>query len=233
MFCIYAMVLMISFISSYPHCLFKTSLQECRRRQIILEGLQRELNCEPPPVDNSGYFWPYFTNRKQREKLSQIQQQGSCDDEEEAAIIELAGEENVIIPDDDIMCEDMWCCNTTQDISQDTDQDVIENTQYIIHDTSSCDLQDTHHSQGTSQGIIENPQYIIHDTTSCDLQDTNVHVYNTQDTNQELSDAEVEDCIKQLIQRGVSTVRSHCCHGGMLIIRYNRKESSQEISKTC
>ena len=165
------------------------------------------MGCEPPPVDNSGYLWPYFTNRKQREKISKIQQeqqQGSCDDEEEAIVELITGEEHVIIPDDEIMCEDMLCY-TTQDISQDTsttDQDVIENPQYIIHDTSSCDLQDTHHTQDTSRDIIENPQYIIHETSSCDL----------QDTNEGPSDAEVEDCIRQLIQRGVSTVRSHCCH---------------------
>lgn len=179
------------------------------------------MGCEPPPVDNnSSYYWPYFTNRKQREKLSQKQQQqqqGSCEDEEEAIVELITGEEHAIIPDDEIMCEDMWCCDTTQDISQDTsttdkDQDVIENPQYIIHNTSSCDLQDTHHTQDTSQDIIENPQYIIHDTSSCDL----------QDTNQELSDTEVEDCIRQLIQRGVSTVRSHCCHGDMYKLQQER-----------
>ena len=196
--------------------MFKTSLEECRRRQIILERLQKEINCEPPPVNSSAYYWPYFTNRKQREKLSQIQPQGSCDDQEDSIIQQITEEDIIIANDDDIMCEDMWCCDTTQDISQDTtymdaDQDVIENAQYIIHDTSSCDLQDTsvHHTQDTSQDIIENPQYIIHDTSSCDLQDTRVY------DSQELSDEEMEDCIRQLIQKGVSTVRSHCCHGDM------------------
>ena len=168
-------------------------------------------------MDKSAYLWPYLTNRKQREKLSEIQQQGSCDDDEEAMVEQITHvDEDDILDDDDIMCEHMWYCDTTQDISQDTNLDQEENSQYIIHDPSSCDLQDTS-AQDTSQDIIENSQYIIHDTSSCDLQDTNVDVYDSQDTNQRLSDEEMEDCIRQLIQRGISTVRLNCCHGDVLI----------------
>ena len=52
-------------------------------------------------------------SQRAREKLSKIQQhhQGSCDDEEEAMVELITEEEHAIIPDDEIMCEDMWCCD--------------------------------------------------------------------------------------------------------------------------
>ena len=201
-------------ISSYPHCLFKTGLDECKRRQVILERLQKKMNCEPPPMDDKTYFWPYLSNRKQREKLAEMQKE-SCDLDDEEAIVEQITCDTVVegvVMDDDILCDDVWNSDvTTQDISQDTNYldttDTIDNTQYVIHGTSSCDLQDTslQHAQDTNQDIIESPHYIIQSSSSCDLQDTTGHV---QDTNREpLSDQEVEDCIRELIQRGVSTVR--------------------------
>ena len=178
------------------------------------------MNCEPPPFDHStAYFWPYCTNRKQREKLAKMHQQKSCEDEEEAIIGQITQdcvEEQVTNEDDDIMCDEVWCCDTTQDISQDTaylDQDVIENSHYTISCSSSCDLQDTDDIQDTSQDIIENTHYSIHKTSSCDL----------QDTGEGLSDDEVEQYIRQLLQKGVSTVRSYCCHSDMLIIKLQQE----------
>ena len=214
---------------------------------MILEKLQKEMNCEPPPIDDKTYLWPYLSNRKQREKLAEIQQKGSCDldneetmvscdlDDEEAVVsCDLNDEEAVVscglnneeaivehithdtvvenvVMDDDILCDDMWNSDTTQDTNYSDSTATIDNTQYVIHDNGSCDLQNTslQHSQDTNQDIIESPQYVIQSSSSrsFDLQDTTGHV---QDTNKEpLSDQEVEDCIRELIQRGVSTVRYH------------------------
>ena len=199
---------------------------------MILEKLQKEMNCELPPIDDKTYLWPYLSNRKQREKLAEIQQKGSCDldneetmvscdlDDEEAvvscdlndeeAIVEHITHDTVVedvVMDDDILCDDVWNSDTTQDTNYSDSTATIDNTQYVIHDNGSCDLQNTslQHSQDTNQDIIESPQYVIQSSSSFDIQDTTGHV---QDTNKEpLSDQEVEDCIKELIQRGVSTVR--------------------------
>ena len=195
-------------ISSYPHCLFKTGLDECKRRQAILEKLQK-INCEPPPVDDKTYFWPYLSNRKQREKLAEMQQKESCDLDDEEAIVEQITCDTVVedvVMDDDILCDDVWNSDTTQDTNYLNTTATIDNAQYVIHGNSSCDLQNTS-LQDTNPDIIESPHYIIQSSSSCDLQDTSGHV---PDTNKEpLSDQEVEDCIRELIQRGVSTVRYH------------------------
>lgn len=175
-----------------------------------MERVQKELNCEPTLPADKTYFWPYFTNRKQRQKLAESQQQRS-EDKEDTIVEQITYDsvvENVVIDDDndddddyddddDILCDDMWNSHTT-----------TVTDQYTIHDGSSCDLQITgvHYTQDTNRDIIESPQYIIQDSSSCDLQDT---TELAQDTSKELSDKEVEDCIRELIQKGVSTVISH------------------------
>lgn len=173
------------------------------------------MNCEPPPVDKATYFWPYLSNRKQRERLAEIQQTTSCDqDEEEDTIVEHITHDCVVESammndddDDDILCDDMWTTDTTQDISQDTATTDQDTTHCSISQHTGRDI-----SQDTGRDIVQSPQFIIQDSSSCDLQHPSYSA-QSQDTNNELSDQEVEDCIRQLIQKGVSTVRPLCCHG--------------------
>jgi len=177
--------------------LFKTSFEECKRRQIILERLQKEINCEPPSLKEAPYFWPYYSNRKQREKLAKIHQQISSEQEE--SIVEQ-------LTDDEVVKSVVMEGHSSLPVwSNDTSDQEDENTYEVIYPNTTA-----------PEGVVQiNSQYVIHDTSLFhdDIQHTSIHhtqdISQGQETDQELTDEEVEDCIRQLLSRGVSTVRSY------------------------
>ena len=208
---------MINLISSYPHCLFTTSFEESKRRQVILERVQKEMSCEPSPVTDN-YLWPFFSNRKQREKLSHIQRTRS-----EESIVEQLSALDDPSSSNDFLCEDVWIDGVSQHTTYlivNSDTATAQDTTVASQDTTSAPQDTTTVSQDTiaavqdttaDGNIIENPQYIIQDSSSCDIQDTSVHhiqdISQDTTTNDEFTDQEVEDCIRELLSKGVSTVR--------------------------
>ncbi|XP_065898387.1 uncharacterized protein [Dysidea avara] len=190
----------VSLESSYPHCLFTTSFEETKRRQVIVERLQKELNMVPV-VDTN---WPYLTGRKRREVVKPTSLVDEDILSEEVAIEENSLEcymdevtrsavNSVCCYSSDQLCDEPQedysameyevCCeiptvDTSQDISQDTNQDIIQHSSqniYINHDNSSQDIvQDT-----TVEEVIQS----------------------------EMSEQEMEGSIKELLVKGVSVER--------------------------
>lgn len=172
-----------------------------------MERLQKEMNCESPSLSEAPYFWPYFSNRKQRQKLAEMQQMSSSE-QEESIVEQLADEDNVV---ESVVVEEPSLNNDLPVWSNDTSNQEDESiTTYHVICPNTSALEDT---AAVENIVQDNGQYVIHDTSSFDdnIQDAGVHHTQdiSQDTDEELTDQEVEDYIRQLLLRGVSTVRSH------------------------